>query len=116
MTTNFPTAPRAYGLNGPSAPLTVEKSPHASHTEILTPPAARLFAVIDTLDAMTFDRPYRKALPFNVAKAEIVRMEGTQFDPKVVQTFLKEEEALREMAAMEYSSGSLATTRPTTGE
>ena len=40
MTTNFPTAPRAYGLNGPSAPLTVEKSPHASHTEILTPPKA----------------------------------------------------------------------------
>ena len=38
MTTNFPTAPGAYGLNGPSAPLTVEKSPHASHTEILTPP------------------------------------------------------------------------------
>ena len=38
MTTDFPTAPRAYGLNGPSAPVTVEKSPHASHTEILTPP------------------------------------------------------------------------------
>ena len=38
MTTNFPTAPRAYGLNGPSASVTVEKSPHASHTEILTPP------------------------------------------------------------------------------
>lgn len=80
------------------------------------PLAARLFAVIDTLDAMTFDRPYRKALPFNVAKAEIVRMEGTQFDPEVVQTFLKEEEALREMAAMEYPSGSLATIRSTTGE
>ena len=37
MTTDFPTAPGAYGLNGPSAPVTVEKSPHASHTEILTP-------------------------------------------------------------------------------
>lgn len=38
MTTDFPTAPSAYGLNGPSAAVTVEKSPHASHTEILTPP------------------------------------------------------------------------------
>ncbi len=38
MTTDFPTAPPAYGLNGPSATVTVEKSPHASHTEILTTP------------------------------------------------------------------------------
>ena len=38
MTTDFPTAPSAYGLNGPSAAVTVEKSPLASHTEILTPP------------------------------------------------------------------------------
>jgi hypothetical protein len=38
MTTDFPTAPPAYGLYGPSAPVTVEKSTHASHTEILTPP------------------------------------------------------------------------------
>ena len=38
MTTDFPTAPSAYGLNGPSANVTVEKSIHASHTEILPPP------------------------------------------------------------------------------
>ncbi|QSA98512.1 hypothetical protein [Methylococcus sp. EFPC2] len=38
MTTDFATAPSAYGLNGPSAAVTVEKSTHASHTEILTPP------------------------------------------------------------------------------
>lgn len=66
------------------------------------PMAARLFAVIDTLDAMTFDRSYRKALPFDTAKAEIVRMAGSQFDPKAVDTFLREEAALREMAAMEF--------------
>jgi HD-GYP domain-containing protein (c-di-GMP phosphodiesterase class II) len=65
------------------------------------PLAARLFAVIDTLDAMTFDRPYRKALPFDAAKAEILRMAGSQFDPLAVDTFLREEAALREMAAME---------------
>ena len=68
------------------------------------PLAAILFAIIDTLDAMTFDRPYRKALPFDVAKAEILRMAGSQFDPRAVETFLREETALREMAAMEFQS------------
>jgi len=66
------------------------------------PLAARLFAVIDTLDAMTFDRPYRKALPFDFARKEIMRMAGKQFDPVAVDTFLHEENALREMTAMEF--------------
>jgi HD-GYP domain-containing protein (c-di-GMP phosphodiesterase class II) len=66
------------------------------------PLPARLFAVIDTLDAMTFDRPYREALSFDVAKTEIVRMAGTQFDPLAVDVFLKEEEALRELDALEF--------------
>ena len=66
------------------------------------PLAARLFAVIDTLDAMTFDRPYRKGMPFDEAKAEILRMSGTQFDPLAVETFLKEESTLRQMTAMEF--------------
>jgi HD-GYP domain-containing protein (c-di-GMP phosphodiesterase class II) len=65
------------------------------------PLPARLFAVIDTLDAMTFDRPYRKALSFDDAKAEIVRMSGSQFDPIAVDAFLQEEQMLREMAALE---------------
>lgn len=66
------------------------------------PLPARLFAVIDTLDAMTFDRPYRKALPFDAAKAEIVRMSGIQFDPDAVAVFLREETLLREMTALDY--------------
>lgn len=66
------------------------------------PLPARLFAVIDTLDAMTFDRPYRKALPFDAAKAEIVKMAGSQFDPVAVETFLREEDMLREMTALDY--------------
>lgn len=37
MIADFPTAPSAYGLNGPSAAVTVEKSIQASHTEILAP-------------------------------------------------------------------------------
>ncbi|HEU0233501.1 MAG TPA: HD-GYP domain-containing protein [Gallionella sp.] len=58
---------------------------------------ARLFAVIDTLDAITSDRPYRKASSFEQAREEIVRMSGTQFDPVAVQAFLAEEATLREM-------------------
>jgi HD-GYP domain-containing protein (c-di-GMP phosphodiesterase class II) len=58
---------------------------------------ARLFAVIDTLDAITSDRPYRKAGTFEDARDEIVRMSGTQFDPIAVQAFLAEEKTLRDM-------------------
>ena len=57
----------------------------------------RLFAVIDTLDAMTSDRSYRKALSFDQARAEIVSMSGTQFDPAAVPVFMAEEATLREM-------------------
>ena len=64
------------------------------------PLAARLFAVIDTLDAMTSDRPYRKGLSFDTAKVEIIRLAGTQFDPLAVETFSAEEKTLREMVEM----------------
>lgn len=63
------------------------------------PLGARLFALIDTLDAMTSDRSYRKALSFDQAHAEIVKMSGTQFDPVAVQAFLAEQTTLREMVA-----------------
>jgi putative nucleotidyltransferase with HDIG domain len=49
---------------------------------------ARIFVVADTFDAMTSERPYRKALPYEHARAEIQRCAGTQFDPRVVDTFL----------------------------
>ncbi len=52
------------------------------------PLGARIFAVADTLDAMTSDRPYRRALPISAAREEIMRCAGTQFDPKVVEVFL----------------------------
>ena len=49
---------------------------------------ARIFAVADTLDAMTSDRPYRTALSFQRAADEVRRYRGTQYDPKVVDAFL----------------------------
>ena len=45
------------------------------------PWGGRLFAVIDALDAITTDRPYRQAANFEAARAEIERGAGTQFDP-----------------------------------
>jgi putative nucleotidyltransferase with HDIG domain len=53
------------------------------------PVGARIFAVADTLDAITSDRPYRRARSFDVAREEVLRCSGTQFDPAVVETFLK---------------------------
>lgn len=53
------------------------------------PIGARIFAVADTLDAITSDRPYRRARSFDVAREEILRCSGTQFDPSVVEVFLK---------------------------
>jgi response regulator RpfG family c-di-GMP phosphodiesterase len=61
------------------------------------PLGARLFMIIDTLDAITSDRPYRQGGSFDSAKAEILRGAGSQFDPKAVDAFSAEEEVLREM-------------------
>jgi putative nucleotidyltransferase with HDIG domain len=52
------------------------------------PLGARIFAVVDTLDAMTSNRPYRKALSFEAAREEIRACAGTQFDPHVADVFL----------------------------
>jgi len=52
------------------------------------PLGARIFALVDTLDAMTSDRPYRAALPFDAVIREVQRCSGTQFDPKIVDVFL----------------------------
>jgi HD-GYP domain-containing protein (c-di-GMP phosphodiesterase class II) len=49
---------------------------------------ARIFAIADTFDAMTSNRPYRRALPRETARAEIERCAGTQFDPRCAEAFL----------------------------
>lgn len=61
-----------YGLKGADIPL-----------------AARIFAIIDTMDAMIYDRPYRKALPFSRFVEEIKRQAGKHFDPELVQKFIE---------------------------
>jgi putative two-component system response regulator len=59
------------------------------------PLSARIFAVADTLDAMTSHRPYRRALSWRTAYGEIVGAGGSQFDPDVVDAFRAAEPALR---------------------
>ena len=58
------------------------------------PRGSRIFAIADTLDAITSDRPYRAAQPFSAAKAEIVRCSGTQFDPEIVRAFTSMPESI----------------------
>jgi putative nucleotidyltransferase with HDIG domain len=60
-----------YGLRGEKIPI-----------------GARLFAVADTFDALTSDRPYRQGCPYEIARKIIEKESGRQFDPKVVDAFL----------------------------
>jgi response regulator RpfG family c-di-GMP phosphodiesterase len=61
---------------------------------------ARVFAIVDTYDAITSDRPYRKCRTYEVARQEIEKSAGTQFDPAIVAAWLRvpqaEWDAIRE--------------------
>ncbi len=63
------------------------------------PLGARIFAVADTLDALTSDRPYRSARDWDTAAQTIVRESGRQFDPAVVNAFRDVEGRLRDTFA-----------------
>ena len=52
------------------------------------PPEARLLAVVDAFDAMTFGRPFRRPLTVEAALAELDRCSGTQFEPAIVRAFV----------------------------
>ena len=62
--------------------------PHGLKGEEI-PLAARIFAVIDVFDALTHERPYKKAWTIDDALAEIKSQSGTHFDPQVVEAFLR---------------------------
>jgi HD-GYP domain-containing protein (c-di-GMP phosphodiesterase class II) len=53
------------------------------------PLGARLFAIADSLDAITSDRPYHQGRSFELAREEIAANAGAQFDPHVVDAFLQ---------------------------
>jgi putative nucleotidyltransferase with HDIG domain len=62
--------------------------PDASLSGGRIPVGSRIIAVTDAFDAMTNDRPYRKAMAKGAAFAELERCSGEQFDPKIVDAFL----------------------------
>lgn len=53
------------------------------------PLGARIMAVADAFEAMVYGRPYRERIEVNLAIKEIKKKNGTQFDPRVVEAFLK---------------------------
>ena len=53
------------------------------------PYLSRILAIADAFDAMTTDRPYRRALSVNDAMEEILKNSGTQFDPELAKEFIK---------------------------
>jgi HD-GYP domain-containing protein (c-di-GMP phosphodiesterase class II) len=70
------------------------------------PVAARIFAVADALDAMTSDRPYRRALSWAAAGRELFAQAGKQFDRAVVEAFRSRDRALRRIRR-ELAEGAL---------
>jgi HD-GYP domain-containing protein (c-di-GMP phosphodiesterase class II) len=62
--------------------------PEAERQGERIPLGARIIAVADAYDAMTSDRPYRKAMDREEAVRELKRCSWTQFDPKMVNAFL----------------------------
>jgi diguanylate cyclase (GGDEF)-like protein len=75
------------------------------------PLAGRILSVADALDAMTSDRPYRKAMPPENALREIKQMAGTQFCPRVVATLMEAVARNPEMRAA-FGAETLAPERP----
>jgi len=68
------------------------------------PMGARIFSVADTLDAITSDRPYRAAQSIAVAREEVERFCGRQFDPEVVRVFMEMPETIWDDLRKEINS------------
>ena len=68
------------------------------------PLGARIFSVADTLDAITSDRPYRAAQSIAVAREEVERFCGRQFDPEVVRIFMEMPETIWDDLRKEINS------------
>ena len=68
------------------------------------PMGARIFSIADTLDAITSDRPYRAAQSIQVAREEIIRFSGRQFDPEVVRVFMDMPDTIWEDLRKEINS------------
>lgn len=70
----------------------------------MIPLGSRIFAIADTLDAITSDRPYRRAQSFSAARDEIVRWASRQFDPRIVEVFVQMPESIWDELRREIDS------------
>ncbi|MDR3747797.1 MAG: response regulator [Acidobacteriota bacterium] len=70
------------------------------------PLGARIFAIADTFDAMTSDRPYRAAQSISSGRREIQRYSGRQFDPEIVEVFLSVKELIWDQLRHEINAQS----------
>jgi putative nucleotidyltransferase with HDIG domain len=68
------------------------------------PMGSRIFSIADTLDAITSDRPYRAAQSIQVAREEVERFSGRQFDPNVVRVFMEMPDTIWEDLRKEINS------------
>ena len=70
------------------------------------PLGARIFSIADTFDAITSKRVYKEAVPIDLARAEIERCSGDQFDPEVVEVFktITDEDLIQTRAHAESTS------------
>ena len=80
------------------------------------PLGARILAVVDAYDAMSSPRPYREALPEGEARAELQRCAGSQFDPQVVDAFLRVLDAQEQPAVHRQAKEPQQQVSPSTGE
>jgi len=67
------------------------------------PQGARIMAVADAFEAMVYGRPYRERVDLNSAIKEIKKKSGTQFDPKVVEAFLKVVKKINTKKYLQYN-------------
>jgi cyclic di-GMP phosphodiesterase len=72
------------------------------------PLGARIFAIADTFDAVTSDRPYRAAQSISSGRREIERQSGKQFDPEIVRVFLSISEHIWQELRTEIEAQSAA--------
>ena len=66
------------------------------------PIEARICAVVDVFDAVTVDRPYRKAVPHDEVIEMMIRDSGSHFDPDVLDAFLDAIEEIKEVQARHF--------------
>lgn len=76
------------------------------------PLGARIIMISDTIDAMSTDRPYRKALSFEKVTSELVKYRGIQFDPELVDATVNSVTVRRMVSDRDFLAEQTSTIKP----